>query len=92
VTAELYFLLMVIGLPVLILGLALAAARFYHDGPEELLDWKPTRSPRREAELYGGDTHDMLGAINRYRRLRGAPDRSLEEVTEHSWADLDQYD
>ena len=91
-TPELYFLLMVLGVPVVILGIAMVGAHFYRDGPEQLLDWKPTRSPKREAELSVGDTQEMLDAVNRYRSLRGAPARSLEEITEHGWARLDRYD
>jgi hypothetical protein len=91
-TPELYFLLMILGVPVAILGIAIVGARFYDDGTEQLLDWKPRRSARKEAELYVSDTQDLLTAVNRYRRLRGAPDRSLEEITEHSWANLDQCD
>jgi len=90
-TPELYFLLMALGVPVGIVAIALIGAHFHHNGTEQLLDWAPTRSPRKEAELYAGDTQQMLQAINRYRRLRGAPDRSLDEITEHSWANLSQY-
>ena len=32
----------------------------------------------------------MLAALNRYRRLRGAPERSLEEVAQHT-ASLELY-
>jgi hypothetical protein len=84
-----YFLAMVLGLPITIIAIALVAGHFYRGGPEELLDWQPTRSPEREAELEHGDIHQMLGALNRYRRQRGAPERSLEEVTEHGWAGLE---
>lgn len=83
-----YFLAMVLGLPLLIVMLALIAGHFYRGGPEELLDWQPTRSPEREAELEHGEIHQMLAALNRYRTQRGAPERSLEEVTEHGWAGL----
>jgi hypothetical protein len=34
----------------------------------------------------------MLGAVNRYRRMRGASERSLEQVTEHTWASLERYE
>lgn len=81
--SEAYFLAMVIGLPLLLLALALLAGHFYRDGVEQLLDWQPTRSPEREAELASGDIEQMLAALNRYRRRRGAPERSLEEATAH---------
>jgi hypothetical protein len=86
-----YFLLMVLGAPLAILGVAILAGYFYRGGYEHLLDWRPTRSPEREAELTG-DTHQMLSALNRYRRLRGAPERSLEQLTGHAWASLDEQD
>jgi hypothetical protein len=83
--AQLYFLIMVLGVPLALLAIAIAAAYFYGGGNAEILDWKPTRSPEREAELQLSDIDQMLAAQNRYRRLRGAPERSLEEVTKHAW-------
>lgn len=86
-----YFFVMVAGPPLLLLAIGLVAQHFYRGGYEQLLDWKPTRSPEREAELRG-DTHQMVGALNRYRRLRGAPELSLEEIAEHTWARLDRHE
>jgi hypothetical protein len=83
--AQIYFLIMVLGVPLCLLAIAIAAAHFYGGGNAEILDWKPTRSPEREAELQLSDIDQMLAAQNRYRRLRGAPERSLEEVTKHAW-------
>lgn len=91
-TPELYFLLMVLGLPVALLAIAIVGAHFHREGTEQLLDWKPTRSARKEAELYVGDAQEMLEALNRCRRSRGAPDRSLDEITERSWVNLDSWD
>jgi hypothetical protein len=85
--AETYFLLIVLGLPVIIIVVAVLAGRLHH-GYEDGLDWKPTRSPQREAELQLGEVDQMLVALNRYRRLRGAPERSLAEVTERNRASL----
>jgi hypothetical protein len=82
---EAYFLIMVLGLPVLLILVCLVAGFLYRDGPEELLDWRPTRSPEKEAELEHGDVHQMLAALNRYRRERGAPERTLEEASERAW-------
>jgi hypothetical protein len=76
-----YFLTMVLGVPLLLLSLALIAGHFHRDGYAELLDWKPTRSPELEVELELGDIQQMLAAQNRHRRRRGAPERTLEEVT-----------
>jgi len=83
---ETYFLAMVLGFPLVILALALLAAYFHRDGYAELLDWKPTRSPQREIELEFDDVQQMLDAQNRLRRRRGAPERTLEEVTEQALA------
>jgi hypothetical protein len=91
-TADGYFFFMVLGLPLLILAIAMLAGCLYRDGYERLLDWKPTRSPSREAELQLGETQQMLSSINRYRRSRGAQERSLEEITKHAWASLEQQD
>jgi hypothetical protein len=74
-----YFLIVGLGMPLSLLAIALLAALFARDGYPEL-DWKPTRSPKREAELELSEIDQMLAALNRYRRLRGASERSLEEV------------
>jgi hypothetical protein len=84
--AQIYFLVMVVGVPLGLLAIAVIAACFHRGGYAEILDWKPTRSPEREAELQLSDVAQMLAAQNRYRRQRGAPERTLEEVTEHAWA------
>jgi hypothetical protein len=86
--AQTYFLVMVLGVPLGLLVIAMLGSHLYGGGSAELLDWKPTRSPKREAELQLNEVHQMLAAQNRYRRERGAPERSLEEVTEHAWAGL----
>ena len=82
--AQTYFLAMTVGVPLLMLAVALIAGHL-HRGYEDVLDWNPTRSAEREAELHEGEIRQMLAAQNRYRRKRGAPERTLEEVTE-AWA------
>ncbi len=79
-TPELYFLVMVLGVPALILAVAIVGAWLHGEDSEQLLDWRPTRSLKKEAELSLGDAQEMLDAVNRYRRLRGAPARSIEEI------------
>jgi hypothetical protein len=91
-TDHTYFLLVVLGLPLAIVLIAVLGGLLYRDGDEQLLDWKSTRSPTREAEVQLGDIDQVLAAVNRYRRLRGAPERSLQQITEHAWAGLDQSD
>lgn len=86
---QIYFLAMTIGFPLLLLILAILSGHFYRGGAEELLDWKPLRSPELDARLQRGDVEEMLAAQNRYRRQRGAPERSLEEVSGHAWARLE---
>ena len=85
---ETYFLLIVLGPPLVILIVALLAALF-HRGYEDIIDWRPTRSPEREAELEESDVAEMVAAQNRYRRLRGAPERTLEEIARSAWANLE---
>ncbi|MGD0453057.1 MAG: hypothetical protein ABSB69_05630 [Solirubrobacteraceae bacterium] len=84
--AQIYFLSMVLGVPLVLLSLALVAGHFHRDGYAELLDWKPTRSPEREVELELGDVEQMLAAQNAHRRRRGAAERTLEEVQERALA------
>jgi hypothetical protein len=88
---QMYFLAMVLGLPAVIVAIALLAGHLHKDGYSELLDWKPTRSPQREVELELGELDQMLAAQNRYRRERGVPARSLDEVSQHAWANFNLY-
>jgi hypothetical protein len=74
-----YFLIVGLGVPLSLLAIAMLAALFARDGYPEL-DWKPTRSPKREAELELSEIGQMLAALTRYRRQRGASELSLEEV------------
>ncbi len=81
---ETYFLLIVLGGPLVVLIVALLAA-LSRRRDEDVLDWRPTRSPEREAELRERDVPEMLAAQNRYRRMRGAPERTLEQVAGSGW-------
>ena len=85
-TTQTYFLAMAFGLPLTLLVVAMVAGAFYRGDYAKLLDWRQTRSARREAELQRDDLQQMLAALNRYRRKRGAPERSLEQVTRQSRA------
>jgi hypothetical protein len=87
--AQTYFLVMTIGVPLLLLVIAVLAGHFYKGGEDELLDWKPTRSPELEAELYDGDIAQMLAAQNYRRQLRGLPERTLDEMLEHARARIE---
>jgi len=46
----------------------------------DILDWKPTRSPEVEAQNEIDDVDQMLEAQNEYRRRRGVPDSTLDDV------------
>jgi hypothetical protein len=46
----------------------------------DILDWKPTRSPRVEAENEIDDVAQMIAAQNELRRRRGMPERTQEDV------------
>jgi hypothetical protein len=85
-----YFLVMGLGVPLVLLLIAMLGG-LLHRSYAEVLDWKLTRSPEREAELQRGEVAQMLAALNRYRRRRGAPERSLEEVAEEAWASIRPY-
>ena len=78
-TPERYFLMMVLGGPLALLLIGMIGAYFHRDGIEHLLDWKPTRSLTREIAMHGSETEQLLEAVNRRRRARGAPERTLEE-------------
>ena len=87
-----YFLVMVIGVPLVIVLLAIVVGYLYRDHDAgypyrdhdaEVLDWKPTRSAETEARLHSDEIDQLLAAQNRLRRRRGAPERSLEQATEH---------
>jgi hypothetical protein len=86
-----WFLVIVLGWPATLLFLAILTGHFYGSDYRELLDWKPTRSPAREAELERHELEQMLAALNKYRRQRGAPERSPTEVVEQSSAGLRLY-
>ena len=91
-TASSFYLTVVLGFPLALLLVAMLAGLVNRGEDERLLDWKLTRSPKREAELLSSETSQMLSALNRQRRRRGLPERSLEDVTEHGWASLDHDD
>jgi hypothetical protein len=70
--AHLYFLAVALGFPLVILLLALVGGYLYRGRDAELLDWKPTRSPEREAELAINDVNQMRASLNDLRHRRGA--------------------
>jgi hypothetical protein len=84
------FYLVAFGMPVVLVLFALLGAVLFRGSDADLLDWRPTRSPQTESELEVSDVDQMLAAQNRYRRQRGAPERSLEDVIAHPWTGLER--
>jgi hypothetical protein len=78
-TAGVYFVLMTIGLPVLMLLIAAVGGYAYREGHQHLLDWIPARAGR-EATLHADETEQLLAAVNRQRRRRGELDRRIEDI------------
>jgi hypothetical protein len=73
--------------PVIVLGglaigivALLVVARFYPGTGADLLDWRPTRDYETELELEMEDVQQMLEAQNEYRRRRGQPELTEDEV------------
>jgi hypothetical protein len=69
-----------IGIVVLVLVLI---GRFYPGTGADILDWRPTRSYETEIELEMQDVEQMIEAQNRYRRQRGEPELTEDEVREN---------
>jgi hypothetical protein len=78
---ELLFLLVVLGTPAAICLVAVIGAHFHDQDNAQLLDWQPAISPERESHLRHRELDEMLDAVNRYRRQRGAPERSLRDLS-----------
>lgn len=72
---------MLAGIGVVILVIVLIG-RFYPGSGGDLLDWRPTRSYEVEAELELEDVQQMLDAQNEYRRRRGMPAVTEDDVRE----------
>jgi hypothetical protein len=70
-----------LGLLVLLFLIMVALARaFERNSVAEIIDWKPTRSPEVEAQNEIDDVRQMIEAQNEYRRKRGAPEITEEDV------------
>jgi hypothetical protein len=60
---------------------------FYPGSGAEQLDWRPTRTPEKEAANEVDDLAQMLEATNERRRRRGLPDLTEEGITQRVHAD-----
>jgi hypothetical protein len=74
------FPLIVLGGIGILVALLLLVARFYPGSGADLLDWQPTRSYETQVELEMQDVEQMLEAQNQYRRKRGEPELTEDEV------------
>lgn len=70
-----------LGLLVLLFLIMFALTRaFEGNRVADIIDWKPTRSPEVEAQNEIDDVRQMIEAQNEYRRKRGAPEITDEDV------------
>jgi hypothetical protein len=69
------------GIAVVVLAVVLIG-RFYPGSGADILDWRPTRSYEVEVELEMQDVEQMIAAQNEYRRKRGEPELTEDEVRE----------
>jgi hypothetical protein len=75
------FIALTIGLLVLLFLIMVVLARaFERNSVADIIDWKPTRSPEVEAQNEIDDVRQMIEAQNEYRRKRGAPEITEEDV------------
>jgi len=76
------FILLTMGMVGFIVLILVLLARAYPGSGADLVDWRPTRSYEDEARLEAEDLSQMMEAQNEYRRRRGAPDLTEDEVRE----------
>jgi hypothetical protein len=74
------FPLIVLGGIAVAVGLLVLLAKLYPGTGADLLDWGPARSYEHEVELEMQDIDQMIEAQNAYRRKRGAPEITEDEV------------
>lgn len=72
------FVLTALGFMAFLVAVLVVVGHFDKGNPADLVDWRPTRPPRVEAENEIDDVRQMLEAQNAMRRRRGAP-----EIREH---------
>jgi hypothetical protein len=81
-----FFLFTLVVVAVLV-GALVLVGRAYPGSGADLLDWKPTRSYELEAQLELDDVQQMIDAQNEYRRRRGAPEITEEDVRQQAAED-----
>jgi hypothetical protein len=70
--ASAYFLGMVVGVPLALAVLAILAGYLFGDSDAEVLDWRPTRSPEREAELQLSELDQLRASLKALRQRHSA--------------------
>jgi hypothetical protein len=68
--ASAYFLGMVVGVPLALALLAILAGYLFRYSDAEVLDWRPTRSPQREAELQLSELDQMRASLEALKQRR----------------------
>jgi hypothetical protein len=63
-----------------VVGALVLIARLHPGSGADLLDWRPSRSYETEVELEMEDVQQMIEAQNQYRRKRGMPEVTEEDV------------
>jgi hypothetical protein len=66
--ASAYFIGMVVGVPLALALLGVLAGYLFRYSDAEVLDWRPTRSPEREAELQLGELDQMRASLEALRQ------------------------
>jgi hypothetical protein len=74
------FLAFVLGVPLLLLIVAIVSSHFYRGGEAGLIDWQPTRSLETELKLQDSEVDQLRAALLRLRRRRRASERSRERT------------
>jgi uncharacterized protein YkwD len=77
------------GVGVVVAALVLIA-RLYPGTGADLLDWRPSRSYEAQAELEMEDVQQMIDAQNAYRRKRGMPELTEDDVRQSVARDKQQ--
>jgi hypothetical protein len=77
------FPLYVLGGIAVAVGLLVLLAKLYPGSGADILDWGSTSSYEHQIELELQDVDQMIEAQNAYRRKRGAPELTEDEVREN---------
>lgn len=84
------FLFVVVGCPIAICVVAVIGAHFHDRENIELFDDRP--APATELHARRSEVEEMLETVNRSRRARGAPARTLQQVGRHQAGSLRAVD